>query len=81
MKWDEPGEIPSVADLKHELNDHVRYIGLHSQSNQHVLEKHDNGDTVVNYSGYRMRGDNYPRSTVSGKQKDGNMTPQIPDSG
>jgi putative transposase len=79
QEWDGTGEIPSEADLKRELKDHERYSDLHSQSSQRVLEelaeafngwfkKRKNGDTDANPPGYRKRGDNHPRSTVTWKQ-------------
>ena len=79
QEWDDTGEIPSEADLKRELKDHERYSDLHSQSSQRVLEelaeaftgwfkKRKNGDTNANPPGYRKRGDNHPRSTVTWKQ-------------
>jgi len=79
QEWDKTGEIPSEANLKHELKDHEQYSDLHSQSSQRVLEelaeafngwfkKRKNGDTDANPPGYRKRGDNHPRSTVTWKQ-------------
>ena len=39
QQWDETGEIPDHQELKHELKDHPKYKGLHSQSSQKVLEE------------------------------------------
>src|SRR6056297_1881793 len=80
QQWDETGKISSEAALKRELKDHERYSDLHSQSSQRVLEelaeaftgwfkKRSNGDTDANPPGYRKRGDDHPRSTVTWKQE------------
>lgn len=79
-KWDETGEIPGEAELKSELKSHERYKDLHSQTSQRVLEelseafkgwfeKRKNGDEKANPPGYRKRGDQHPKSTVTWKQK------------
>jgi putative transposase len=77
--WDVTGESPSEADLKRDLKTHERYGDLHSQTSQRVLEelaeaftswfnKRKSGDTRANPPGYRKRGDEHPRSTVTWKQ-------------
>jgi transposase, IS605 OrfB family, central region len=43
--WDDTGEIPDEAALKHELKDHPTYNGLHSQSSQNVLEELSEADS------------------------------------
>ncbi len=63
--WDETGEIPDHEDLKHELKDHPKYKGLHSQSSQRVLEElaesfhswyqNRKSDDRANPPGYRKR--------------------------
>ncbi len=75
-RWDEDGEIPDEAELKSELKDHERYNDLHSQSSQRVLEELAepftgwyNSDDGNSPPGYRKRGDDHPRSTVTWKQK------------
>ncbi len=75
-QWDDDGEIPDEAELKSELKHHERYSDLHSQSRQRVLEElaeaftgWDNSGDGNNPPGYRKRGDNHPRSTVTWKQK------------
>ncbi len=76
QRWDDDGEIPDEAELKSELKDHERYSDLHSQSSQRVLEELAeaftgwyNSDDGNNPPGYRKRGDDHPRSTVTWKQK------------
>ncbi len=76
QRWDENGEIPDDAELKSELKTHERYSDLHSQSSQRVLEELAeafsgwfNSDDGNNPPGYRRRGDEHPRSTVTWKQK------------
>ncbi|WP_123533147.1 RNA-guided endonuclease InsQ/TnpB family protein [Halosimplex salinum] len=75
QRWDETGEIPDDTELKSELKDHERYSDLHSQSSQRVLEELAeaftgwyNSDDGDNPPGYRKRGDDHPRSTVTWKQ-------------
>lgn len=78
-RWDDDGEIPDDGELKSELKEHERYRDLHSQSSQRVLEElaesftswykaRQRGDEDANPPGYRKRGDNHPRSTVTWKQ-------------
>ncbi|MCD2200704.1 transposase [Halobacterium sp. KA-4] len=76
QRWDEDGEIPDEAELKSELKDHERYSDLHSQSSQRVLEELAeaftgwyNSDNGNNPPGYRKRGDDHPRSTVTWKKR------------
>ena len=77
--WSETGEIPEDDVLKAYLKSHERYGDLHSQSSQRVIEelaeafdgwyaKRRNGDDRANPPGYRKRGDDHPRSTVTWKQ-------------
>jgi len=75
-QWDETGEIPEEDELKSELKDHERYNDLHSQTSQRVLEELSeafngwyNSDDGNNPPGYRKRGDNHPRSTITWKKK------------
>ena len=75
-RWDKDGKIPDEAELKSELKDHERYSDLHSQSSQRVLEELAeaftgwyNSDDGNNPPGYRKRGDQHLRSTVTWKQK------------
>ncbi|UOO96621.1 transposase (plasmid) [Halococcus dombrowskii] len=76
--WDACGQIPDANALMSYLKGHERYVDLHSQSSQRVLQelgeaftgwygKRDNGDTKANPPGYRKRGDQHPRSTVTFK--------------
>ncbi|XGI84756.1 RNA-guided endonuclease InsQ/TnpB family protein (plasmid) [Halorutilales archaeon Cl-col2-1] len=76
QRWDEDGEIPDESELKSELKDHERYKDLHSQSSQRVLEELSeafngwyNSDDSNNPPGYRKRGDDHPRSTVTWKKR------------
>ena len=63
QQWDDTGEIPDDADLKHELKTHSKYKGLHSQSSQRVLEElaeaftswYKSDDDRDNPPGYRKR--------------------------
>jgi len=72
QQWDETGEIPDEKHLKHELKDHPKYKGLHSQSSQKVLEElseafgswHGSDDDRDNPPGYRKR--NYQDSDGNG---------------
>jgi len=75
-RWDEEGEIPDEAELKSELKGHERYKDLHSQSSQRVLEELSeafngwyNSDDGNNPPGYRKRGDDHPRSTITWKKR------------
>ncbi|MFW5983766.1 MAG: RNA-guided endonuclease InsQ/TnpB family protein, partial [Halobacteria archaeon] len=76
-RWDEDGEIPDEAELKSELKDHERYSDLHSQSSQRVLEElseafngwYNSNNENDNPPGYRKRGDDHPRSTVTWKKR------------
>lgn len=75
-RWDVDGEIPDEAELKSELKAHERYSDLHSQSSQRVLEELAeaftgwyNSDDGNNPPGYRKRGDDHPRSTVTWKTR------------
>ncbi len=75
-RWDDDGEIPDEAELKSELKGHERYSDLHSQSSQRVLEELAeaftgwyNSDDSNNPPGYRKRGDDHPRSTVTWKKR------------
>ena len=75
-QWDETGEIPDEDELKSELKDHERYNDLHSQTSQRVLEELSeafggwyNSDDGNNPPGYRKRGDEHPRSTITWKKK------------
>ncbi|MFC7167009.1 RNA-guided endonuclease InsQ/TnpB family protein [Halospeciosus flavus] len=76
--WDEIGHIPEHDELTSYLKSHERYDDLHSQSSQRVLQelaeafrswygKRQNGDTRANPPGYRKRGDEHPRSTITFK--------------
>ena len=61
--WEETGKIPDHSDLKHELKDHTKYDGLHSQSSQRVLEElaeafnswYGSNDERDNPPGYRKK--------------------------
>jgi putative transposase len=75
QRWDDDNEIPNETELKSELKGHERYSDLHSQSSQRVLEELAeafrgwyNSDDSNNPPGYRKRGDQHPRSTVTWKQ-------------
>jgi putative transposase len=75
-RWDEDGEIPDEAELKSELKNHERYSDLYSQSSQRVLEELAeaftswyNSDGGNNPPGYRKRGNDHPRSTVTWKKQ------------
>ncbi|GAB6878777.1 RNA-guided endonuclease TnpB family protein [Halorubrum gandharaense] len=76
--WSEIGHIPNHNELTTYLKTHERYDDLHSQSSQRVLQelaeafngwygKRQNGDARANPPGYRKRGDDHPRSTVTFK--------------
>jgi putative transposase len=76
--WDACGQIPDDADLKAYLKGGGRYVDLHSQSSQRVLEElaeaftgwyghRHNGNQKANPPGYRKHNDEYPRSTVTFK--------------
>jgi putative transposase len=78
--WDACGHIPSAGDLKSYLKGSGRYVDLHSQSSQRVLEElteaftgwyghRNNGNQKANPPGYRKHNDEHPRSTVTFKQK------------
>ena len=69
------GKTPDENELKRELKDHERYADLHSQSSQRVLEELAEAfrgwratDDENNPPGYRKRGSEHPRSTVTFKQ-------------
>jgi putative transposase len=63
QQWDKTGEIPDEGEIKHELKDHPKYNGLHSQSSQKVLEElsesfsswFGSDDDRDNPPGYRKR--------------------------
>ncbi|WP_256686084.1 RNA-guided endonuclease InsQ/TnpB family protein [Halococcus qingdaonensis] len=78
--WDACGQIPDDGVLKSYLKGAGRYVDLHSQSSQRVLEEldeaftgwyghRDNGNEKANPPGYRKHNDEHPRSTVTFKQK------------
>lgn len=74
-RWENHEEIPDENELKRELKDHERYADLHSQSSQRVLEELAEAfrgwrasDEENNPPGYRKRGDEHPRSTVTFKR-------------
>jgi putative transposase len=77
QRWDDDGEIPDEAELKSELKDHERYNDLLAQSSQRVLEElaeaftswYNSDDERDNPPGYRKRGDDHPRSTVTWKRE------------
>jgi putative transposase len=77
--WDACGQIPDDAVLKAYLKGRGRYVDLHSQSSQRVLEElaeaftgwfghRNNGNTKANPPGYRKHNDEHPRSTVTFKE-------------
>ncbi|WP_248910237.1 RNA-guided endonuclease InsQ/TnpB family protein [Halocatena marina] len=77
--WDETGTIPGEGALKSYLKGHERYADLNAQSSQAILEElseafkswyghRRNGNENANPPGYRKRGDDYPRSTVTFKE-------------
>ena len=77
--WDETGTIPAHGTLKAYLKSHERYADLNAQSSQAILEElaeafdswyahRENGTENANPPGYRKRGDNHPRSTVTFKE-------------
>ena len=79
--WSEIGHIPGFAELSAYLKRHERYADLNAQSSQRVIRelaeafrgwytKRQSGDKNANPPGYRKRGDEHPRSTVTFK-KDG----------
>lgn len=78
--WETCGHIPTTNELTAYLKTHERDGDLHSQSSQQVLQELDeafrswlgkrkNCDVRANPLGYRRRGDDHPRSTVTFKQK------------
>jgi putative transposase len=75
--WDAIGLIPDATDLCAYLKNHDRYVDLHSQSSQRVLQElteafrgwYGDDSTDANPPGYRKYGDEHPRSTVTFKQK------------
>ena len=78
QRWDKDGKIPDEAELK----DHERYSDLHSQSSKRVLEELAeaftgwyNSDDGNNPPGYRKRGDQHLRSTVTWKNGPSSTTP------
>ena len=77
--WDACGQIPDDGDLKAYLKRSGRYVDLHSQSSQRVLEElaeaftgwyghRNNGNQKANPPGYRKHNDEHPRSTVTFKE-------------
>jgi putative transposase len=77
--WDACGQIPDDGDLKAYLKGSGRYVDLHSQSSQRVLEElaeaftgwyghRNNGNQKANPPGYRKHNDEHPRSTVTFKE-------------
>jgi len=77
--WSETGTIPDDDVLKAYLKSHERYADLNAQSSQAILEQlaeafdswytlRSNGDETANPPGYRKRGDDHPRSTVTFKE-------------
>jgi putative transposase len=77
--WHETGTIPDDTTLKAYLKTHERYADLNAQSSQAILEQlaeafdswyahRANGNAEANPPGYRKRGDDHPRSTVTFKQ-------------
>ncbi len=77
--WHETGRIPGHAELSAYLKKHDRYADLNAKSSQRVIQelaeafrawytKRQNGDETANPPGYRKRGDEHPRSTVTFKQ-------------
>ncbi len=77
QEWGDTGGIPNGYDLKTELKVHERYADLHSQSSQQVLEElaeafkswYNSDDEDDNPPGYRKRGGDHPKSTVTWKQQ------------
>lgn len=63
QQWNKTGEIPDEGEFKHELKNHSKYNGLHSQSSQKVLEElsqafsswFGSDDNRDNPPGYRKR--------------------------
>jgi len=77
--WSEIGQIPGHAELSSYLKRHERYADLNAQSSQRVIQAlaeafkswyghRRNGNQIANPPGYRKRGDQYPRSTVTFKE-------------
>lgn len=77
--WDACGKIPGKYDLQKYLKGHERYSDLHSQSSQRVLselgeafeswyEHRRQDDKKARPPGYRKRGDDHPRSTITFKK-------------
>ncbi len=77
--WEGCGKIPDAFDLQKYLKKHERYGDLHAQSSQQVLAElgeafeswyaqRDQDDEQANPPGYRKRGDEHPRSTITFKQ-------------
>ncbi|MFC4544456.1 RNA-guided endonuclease InsQ/TnpB family protein [Halosolutus amylolyticus] len=77
--WHETGHIPGHAELSAYLKNHERYADLNAQSSQRVIQelaeafrgwyaKRQNGNENANPPGYRKRGDEHPRSTVTFKE-------------
>ncbi|WP_423998271.1 RNA-guided endonuclease InsQ/TnpB family protein [Halorubrum trapanicum] len=75
--WDAIGHIPDADELTSYLKSHDRYGDLHSQSSQRVLQElgeafvswYEQDDPDANPPGYRKRGDQHPRSTVTWKDQ------------
>jgi putative transposase len=73
--WDAIGHIPDADTLCSYLKTHDRYADLHSQSSQRVLQElaeafrawYGQDDPGANPPGYRKRGNQHPRSTVTWK--------------
>jgi putative transposase len=77
--WDETGTIPDDSTLKAYLKSHERYADLNAQSSQPILEElaeafeswyahRENSNEDANPPGYRKRGGDHPRSTVTFKE-------------
>ncbi|ELY57953.1 transposase, IS605 OrfB family protein [Natronococcus amylolyticus DSM 10524] len=77
--WKETGYIPDHSELSAYLKNHERYADLNAQSSQRVIQelaeafrgwysKRQNGDEMANPPGYRKRGDEHPRSTITFKE-------------
>lgn len=78
--WSETGLIPGHAELSAYLKHDGRYADLHSQSSQRVIQElaeafaswsghRQAGNENTNPPGYRKRGDQHPRSTVTFKME------------
>jgi putative transposase len=78
--WTACGQLPDEGVLKTYLKTHDRYVDLHSQSSQRVLEElaeafgswkshRQNGNQNANPPGYRKHNGEHPHSTVTFKQQ------------